>query len=183
MDIAGFEKEMAKQKQRSKESAKTVDLEVGGVLAGLGSTLNATQFNGYTALENHGKVVALLREGKSVESVHSGTTDSYLDLCNGVIVLFTRLMIVKFQSSDIHLRERAPPACETVLQAIADLQSSRRCCLCRTSSSRVFYVLVSDAHSAQLWSEAQTFKQIPEGSTHSKAAWFSTEVTNTVHNS
>ena len=72
VDIDGFEKEMSKQKKRSKDSAKTVDLEVGGVLAGLGSELNATNFNGYNELEGHGRVVALLRDGKSVESIHPG---------------------------------------------------------------------------------------------------------------
>ena len=70
--MAGFEAEMAQQRQRSKDSAKTVDLEVGGVLGGLGAQLAATQFSGYFDLEEHATVLSLLRGGQSVESVSAG---------------------------------------------------------------------------------------------------------------
>lgn len=73
VDIEGFEKEMSKQRQRSKDSAKTVDLEVGGVLAQLGNQIDATRFNGYSDLEGQGTVLALLKNGQSVESIQSGT--------------------------------------------------------------------------------------------------------------
>jgi len=72
VDAEGFEAEMRTQRRRSKESAKTVDLEVGGVLAGLGSQLAATSFSGHSALHGQASVVALLRGGDSVNSVAQG---------------------------------------------------------------------------------------------------------------
>lgn len=72
VDIASFEEEMSKQRQRSKDSAKTVDLEVGGVLAQLASQMEATKFNGYTEMEGRGTVMALLRDGTSVDSIDAG---------------------------------------------------------------------------------------------------------------
>ena len=74
MDVEGFELEMERQRQRSKDSAKSVDLQVGGVLAGLGSRLEATRFCGHgDDLEATATVVALLRGGDSVPSVSPGT--------------------------------------------------------------------------------------------------------------
>ena len=63
---------MLTQRRRSKESAKSVDLEVGGVLAGLGSQLEATAFSGHTSLDGEANVVALLRGGDSVNAVNEG---------------------------------------------------------------------------------------------------------------
>ncbi len=51
VDAEGFEAEMLTQRRRSKESAKSVDMEVGGVLAGLGSQLEATSFSGHFHLQ------------------------------------------------------------------------------------------------------------------------------------
>ena len=74
VDVEGFEVEMERQRQRSKDSAKSVDLEVGGVLAGLGSQLEATRFSGHGEdLRATASVVALLRGGDSVSSVSQGT--------------------------------------------------------------------------------------------------------------
>jgi alanyl-tRNA synthetase len=72
VDAKGFEAEMLTQRRRSKDSAKSVELEVGGVLAGLGSQLASTAFSGYTKLDGRGCVVALLRGGDSVTSVGQG---------------------------------------------------------------------------------------------------------------
>lgn len=72
VDIEGFETEMKAQRKRSKDSAKSVDLEVGGVLAGLASEMEATIFSGYHDLEGQGRVVALLKDGDSVSSCSQG---------------------------------------------------------------------------------------------------------------
>lgn len=72
VDVDGFESEMKAQRQRSKDSAKAVDLEVGGVLAGLASDLEATVFSGYHDLEGTSQVVAILKDGDSVQSVNEG---------------------------------------------------------------------------------------------------------------
>lgn len=72
MDIHGFEKEMKTQRQRSKDSAKTVKLEVGGVLAGLGNQLNATVFKGYHDVEGNSRIVAILNDGDSVPTASKG---------------------------------------------------------------------------------------------------------------
>lgn len=80
VDVEGFEEEMAKQRQRSKDSAKSVDLEVGGVLAQLGRQLASTKFNGYTEMEGQGTVLALLRDGQSVEQIQEGNSYTTLFL-------------------------------------------------------------------------------------------------------
>lgn len=75
--MGGFEAEMTKQRQRSKDSAKVVDLEVGGVLAGLGSQIDATSFSGHASLESRATVVALLRGGRSIDSASAGACCLY----------------------------------------------------------------------------------------------------------
>ena len=76
---------MSKQRKRSKDSARVVDLEVGGVLAGLGAELSATTFNGHAALEGQATVVALLRGGDSVSSINAGVTSTYwIFLCKAL---------------------------------------------------------------------------------------------------
>ncbi len=72
VDVGGFDTEMKAQRQRSKDSAKAVDLEVGGVLAGLASNTDATVFSGYYNLQGQGQIVALLRDGDSVPSASQG---------------------------------------------------------------------------------------------------------------
>ena len=72
VDVEGFDTEMKAQRQRSKDSAKSVDLEVGGVLAGLASNTDATVFSGYYNLHGQGHVVAILRDGDSVSSASEG---------------------------------------------------------------------------------------------------------------
>ena len=62
------------QRQRSKDSAKAVDLEMGGVLAGLASDLESTVFSGYHDLEGTSEVLAILKEGNLVESVSRGVS-------------------------------------------------------------------------------------------------------------
>ena len=76
VDISGFQTEMKAQRQRSKDSAKTVDLEMGGALAGLGNQLDATLFKGYHDMEGHAKVVAIMRGGDSVPSAGKGEEPS-----------------------------------------------------------------------------------------------------------
>lgn len=72
VDVAGFEAEMQQQRQRSKDSAKVVDLEVGGALATLAGTLAPTQFRGYSELDAPATVLALLRHGEPVSAASAG---------------------------------------------------------------------------------------------------------------
>lgn len=64
---------MLEQRQRSKDAAKSVDLEVGGVVAGLGSRLDATAFSGHSKLDGEAVVVAILSKGDSVQRASAGT--------------------------------------------------------------------------------------------------------------
>lgn len=63
---------MEVQRQRSKDSARTVDLTSGNLLGDLAAQFGATQFTGYTGMQGQGKVVALVRNGESVDSASSG---------------------------------------------------------------------------------------------------------------
>ncbi|NNM69976.1 MAG: alanine--tRNA ligase [Gallionella sp.] len=73
VDIAGFDAAMAKQKQMARAAGKfkmATSLEYDGP---------ATRFHGYELLENKGNVLALYREGVSVQELSEGET--------GVVVL------------------------------------------------------------------------------------------------
>ena len=76
LDVEGYESAMGEQRKRSQESGSfTVDYN---------DTLNlpgATEFTGYEGTEGHGVVVALLKDGKSVDVLESGE--------QGVIVMDT----------------------------------------------------------------------------------------------
>ena len=72
-DIAGFDAAMAKQKQMARAVGKfkmTTNLEYDGP---------ATRFHGYESLQNQGNVLALYKEGVSVQELSEGET--------GVVVL------------------------------------------------------------------------------------------------
>ncbi|MFW6359811.1 MAG: alanine--tRNA ligase [Chroococcales cyanobacterium] len=72
VDIAAFEKEMEKQRQRSQAAHETIDLTVQGSLDELAANVHPTQFLGYTQLATPAQVTGLLVEGKRVESASAG---------------------------------------------------------------------------------------------------------------
>ncbi|MEQ9550162.1 MAG: alanine--tRNA ligase [Coleofasciculus sp. G3-WIS-01] len=73
VDLAGFEIEMEKQRQRARDAHKTIDLTVQGSLDKLAEHIQGTTFLGYSEPHSIAQVEALLVEGKAVESAESGT--------------------------------------------------------------------------------------------------------------
>jgi alanyl-tRNA synthetase len=73
VDLAGFEVEMEKQRQRARDAHETIDLTVQGSLDKLAEHIHGTTFLGYSEPQSTAQVEALLVEGQSVESASSGT--------------------------------------------------------------------------------------------------------------
>jgi len=73
VDLAGFEAEMEKQRQRARDAHETIDLTVQGSLDQLAEHIHGTTFLGYSEPQSTANVEALLVEGQSVESAESGT--------------------------------------------------------------------------------------------------------------
>ena len=73
VDLAGFEVEMEKQRQRARDAHETIDLTVQGSLDKLAEHIHGTTFLGYSEPQSTAQVEALLVEGQAVESASSGT--------------------------------------------------------------------------------------------------------------
>ncbi|MGB8698123.1 MAG: alanine--tRNA ligase [Thermosynechococcaceae cyanobacterium] len=73
VDVAAFETEMAKQRDRARAAHETIDLTVQGALDQLAEHIHPTTFLGYTEPTATAQVVALLVAGKSVEGAEAGT--------------------------------------------------------------------------------------------------------------
>jgi len=72
VDLEGFESEMEKQKQRSKDAHQTIDLTVQGSLDSLAEHIHSTEFLGYKATSSTSKVEALLVGGETVDQIEAG---------------------------------------------------------------------------------------------------------------
>ena len=72
VDLKGFEAEMEKQKQRSKEAHQTIDLTVQGSLDSLAEHIHSTEFLGYKDTSSTSKVEALLVGGETVDQIEAG---------------------------------------------------------------------------------------------------------------
>lgn len=72
VDMAGFEAEMEKQRDRSRAAHETIDLTVQGTLDKLGEQLNETEFLGYTEVSSPASVTVLLVDGKTVQAATAG---------------------------------------------------------------------------------------------------------------
>ncbi len=77
LDHAGFKQEMEAQRTRARASSMFGSVGTASD-ARLVADLSATEFTGYESLEGQGKVVALLCEGKAVESLEPGQTGQVL---------------------------------------------------------------------------------------------------------
>ncbi len=73
VDVESFEREMEKQRDRSREAHETIDLTVQGSLDKLAEHVHATEFVGYSELQSTAKVEVVLVEGKTVEVAEAGT--------------------------------------------------------------------------------------------------------------
>ena len=73
VDVQGFEAEMAKQRDRSRDAHTTIDLTVQSTLDRLAEHIHPTEFLGYTQATSPVEVVALLIDGKTVERAETGT--------------------------------------------------------------------------------------------------------------
>ncbi len=71
VDVAGFEKAMAAQRERSKSAHETIDLLAQGGLSQLG--IDSTDFLGYTDATSQSVVKAILVNGETVETAEAGT--------------------------------------------------------------------------------------------------------------
>lgn len=72
VDVPGFESEMQAQRERAKASAAVVDLTADAVLNDIRTEVGSTSFLGYSELRATANVVALLRDGRPVDSVAAG---------------------------------------------------------------------------------------------------------------
>ncbi|CAL8465000.1 g4535 [Coccomyxa elongata] len=74
VDAVGFEAEMASQKSRSREAARSIDMTAGHALGDLAQQLGSTSFIGYDhgPLRAPGSVLAIFRGGSSVDSASEG---------------------------------------------------------------------------------------------------------------
>ncbi len=73
VDVAGFEAEMEKQKERGRDAHETIDLTVQGSLDKLAEHINVTEFLGYTQPTATAKIEAILIDGVSTEEADAGT--------------------------------------------------------------------------------------------------------------
>ncbi len=73
VDVAGFDVEMEKQRQRAREAHETIDLTVQGSLDKLAEHIHATEFLGYTEPTATAKVEAILVNGIAEEEAEAGT--------------------------------------------------------------------------------------------------------------
>ncbi|MGC9503502.1 alanine--tRNA ligase [Baaleninema sp.] len=73
VDVAAFEAEMEKQRERARAAHETIDLTVQGSLDKLAEHIHATAFLGYTDAQSTAKIEALLVDGKIVESAEAGS--------------------------------------------------------------------------------------------------------------
>ncbi|NJL82739.1 MAG: alanine--tRNA ligase [Chloroflexaceae bacterium] len=72
VDIAGFEQEMQKQRQRSRAAHETIDLTALDALKTYAAQGQATAFLGYTQLQAPVQVMALVVNGQAAKSAHAG---------------------------------------------------------------------------------------------------------------
>lgn len=79
MDIEGFNKLMLIQQEKAQAAGLGISVKsVSDVMLSLGSTIN-TEFMGYTNLEAEGKVVAIFKDGASVNAAEMGEVEVVLD--------------------------------------------------------------------------------------------------------
>jgi alanyl-tRNA synthetase len=77
VDTAGFESAMTEQRERAREDARRKRAVVSAILdeSAAGTALaEATEFTGYDGLETDAAVIALLRNGRSLDEVEAGST-------------------------------------------------------------------------------------------------------------
>ncbi len=81
VDEVSFERELQSQKKRSREALKSIDLTAGRLLGELAGQLGTSDFIGYEhgSLRAEASVLAILKEGKTVDSASAGT--SFLSAC------------------------------------------------------------------------------------------------------
>ncbi len=73
VDLAGFETAMQEQRQRSKDAVSEVDLTARSSLGEMAGELGATTFTGHHDLQGEGQILALLQDGRPVQSAAEGT--------------------------------------------------------------------------------------------------------------
>jgi alanyl-tRNA synthetase len=72
VDVDGFEQEMAAQRARSKDAAKSVDMTAGGAGAAPLAAAGATEFVGFSDLRGSAAVLALARGIEVLDSAEAG---------------------------------------------------------------------------------------------------------------
>ncbi|MBF2026846.1 MAG: alanine--tRNA ligase [Oscillatoriales cyanobacterium C42_A2020_001] len=73
VDVEGFETEMEKQRQRSRNAVETIDLTVQGSLNQLAEHIHETEFLGYTQPSAEAEVQALMVAGHAVAMAEAGS--------------------------------------------------------------------------------------------------------------
>src|SRR5579885_2319042 len=76
VDMAGFERAMDEQRERARSASKFESK--GQIPADVASKLKPTEFLGYETLEADGKIIAILRDGRAVESLTAGESGSVI---------------------------------------------------------------------------------------------------------
>jgi len=75
VDMAGFEKEMEKQRERARASHK-FDVAAGGAVSLANLNVKGTEFVGYHCLEQKAKIVSLMVDGEEADTVKAGQAAS-----------------------------------------------------------------------------------------------------------
>jgi alanyl-tRNA synthetase len=78
VDMAGFDTEMEKAKERSRDGGEGGDERIADIFKELEGELPATEFLGYEGVTGEGKVLAILADGARVESAGAGTKVSFV---------------------------------------------------------------------------------------------------------
>jgi alanyl-tRNA synthetase len=73
VDMAGFQAEMEKQRQRSRDAVETIDLTVQSAINQLANHIHETEFMGYTQPTTEAEVQALMVGGHAVPMAEAGT--------------------------------------------------------------------------------------------------------------
>ena len=72
VDLKGFDREMARQREQARASWAGEGTEIPSVYTEIDKKKGPIVFSGYETLEDRGKVIALIKDGKTVESLREG---------------------------------------------------------------------------------------------------------------
>jgi alanyl-tRNA synthetase len=112
VDVAGFEVEMERQRQRARDAHETIDVTVQGTIDKLAEQLQSTDFLGYSQASSPSQITALLVAGQSAATASAGTQEVQIVLNQTPF----------YAESGGQIGDRGYLATETALVRIDDVQ-------------------------------------------------------------